>query len=394
MRNNKTVSLCTPPFPAVIRDDLLTDLGRAEAMARMYDGWAYYRPEFNGWMVWDSQNGRWVDCSHPRHQGLWDWHCQQFLAQCAERAAPLGVEDRQKRKMLSHGAWATQRRLTRYQSAFPIAENSFDGSLDLLGVGNGVLDLDRGKLLEASPDQLVSTHLSTFYDSQATSADWDGFLAEITGADPDYQQFLQEHFGVMLGGRNYSELFTFLHGSQDSGASTFIRMILDIFGPYGLAADPKTFQRHRPGATRGDLAEFDGKRLVAVTEWPKGFPMDPHSIKQLSGRDPISVRRPRKGMVEINPTWSVAIACDALPRFEPDTTSNIWRHVLVLPFQRLTTGRDDEWDRRLASPEAHMAILAWLVAGYRAYFTRPSHVPIQLPNAVTQATADYRARHD
>ena len=296
--------------------------------------------------------------------------------------------------MLNHGALAAQRQLTRHQPAFQIAESSFNSNLGLLGVGNGVLDLDRGKLLNPSPALLVSRHLSTFYDPQATSADWDGFLSEITGEDCGYQQFLHEHFGGMLGGRNDSELFTILHGSQDSGVSIFIRAIRDVFGLYGLAAEPKTFQRHRPGAIRRDLAEFEGKRLVAVTEWPDGCLMAPHTIKQLSGRDFISVRRPHKGMVEIKPTWSVAIASSALPRFEPATTANIWRHVLVLPFRRGPRCRDSGWERRLAAPEARTAILAWLVEGYRAYIARPSDVPIQLPNAVEQATADYRAGHD
>ena len=51
MSNNTTKWPCSPPFPEVKRDELLTELGRAEVMARMYKGWAYYRPEVKGWMV-------------------------------------------------------------------------------------------------------------------------------------------------------------------------------------------------------------------------------------------------------------------------------------------------------------------------------------------------------
>ena len=101
MSTSTVVSPYLPPFPEVTRNELLTDLGRAAVMARMYEGWAYHRPQVKGWMVWDSQNGRWVNSCHPRHQGLWDWHCQQFLAQCAERADQFGVGVRQRRKMLS-----------------------------------------------------------------------------------------------------------------------------------------------------------------------------------------------------------------------------------------------------------------------------------------------------
>ena len=76
MSNDTTVSSNSPPFPEVTRDELLTDLGRARVMARMYEGRAYYRPQVKGWMIWDPQNGRWVDSCHPQHQGLWDRHCQ------------------------------------------------------------------------------------------------------------------------------------------------------------------------------------------------------------------------------------------------------------------------------------------------------------------------------
>ena len=96
MSNCRIELPCSPPFPAVTRDELLTDVGRAMVMARMYKGWAYYRPKVKGWMVWAPQNGRWVDSCHPRHQGLWDWLCHQFLGQCAERLTELGVGDRQR----------------------------------------------------------------------------------------------------------------------------------------------------------------------------------------------------------------------------------------------------------------------------------------------------------
>ena len=118
MSNCAIESPGSPRFPEVTRDELVTDVGRAMVMARMYKGRAYCRPNVKGWMVWNPQNGRWLDCCHPQHQGLWDWLCQEFLEQWAEHAGQLGVGGRQREKMRSQRAWAAQRRLTRHQPPF------------------------------------------------------------------------------------------------------------------------------------------------------------------------------------------------------------------------------------------------------------------------------------
>ncbi len=91
-------SPCSPPFPEVTRDELLTDIDGAKVMAGMYEGWAYYRPSVKGWMVWNPQNGRWLDGCQPLHQGLWDRRCQQKGVRERHRAQALRLFEFTQRK--------------------------------------------------------------------------------------------------------------------------------------------------------------------------------------------------------------------------------------------------------------------------------------------------------
>ena len=392
-----------PPPPAdpwdTVQDvDLLNYQTRAELMSRIWKGKAYYRPTSKSWIIWNDDKGYWQDEREPKHMGLWEVICQEFLAKCCDRADELNLGIRfGPDSLLSHKAWTSVARLTRHQRAFRLDDRQFDINMRYMGVNNGVLDLNTGRLLKASPHLLVSTRLAVNYNPEAHSSIWDQFLVDISGdtlEGRDYRLFLREHFGAMLGGENEWEKFTIMHGPGGTGKSTFGNTIQRVLGVYGLDTNHDTFSRQRSGAIREDLAAFEGKRMVFAMELPDGHRLDPSIIKMLSGRDTIRARRLYEGAREIEPTWSIAVACNLLPRLDPPPDSGFWRRVLVLPFYRKPKRQDQKLKNKLRSRQAKEAVFAWLVAGHQANRNRPYQTPTRLPKAVQKACAGYRIQYD
>lgn len=385
------------PWESLNIDDLFNEQTRATAMARIWKGKAYFRPDSKTWIIWSDEEGRWLDEVEPDNAGLWDLACQEFLAKCVE------VGERQQRtsslrfgpdSLLTHKAWSSLSKLTRHQREFQLRGKQFNSRSRYIGVRNGVLDLNTGALMKPDPSLLVSISLDVDYDPQAHSRVWDRVLLDITGDDRDYRLFLREHFGAMLGGRNDWERFTILQGPGGSGKSTFGNTIRNVLGPYALSANHDTFSRQRAGSIREDLAAFTGKRYIVDMELPDGHRLDPSIIKMLSGRDIIRARKLYQGGSEIKPTWSIVVACNLLPTLDPAPDSGFWRRVLVLPFRRRPRRVDRHLKDKLATQQARTAVLAWLVAGYRAYASRPPHAPVRLPHIVQTACAEYRMRYD
>jgi DNA-binding Lrp family transcriptional regulator len=76
----------------------------------------------------------------------------------------------------------------------------FDAAPAVLGVANGVLDLDKSGLLPISPDLLVSKRCAVPFDLGATCPKFQTFLEEIL-PDPSVRAFLQSFMGYCLAGQ-------------------------------------------------------------------------------------------------------------------------------------------------------------------------------------------------
>ena len=105
----------------------------------------------------------------------------------------------------------------------------FDANPALLGVVNGVLELNGGKLLPVSPGVLVSKRCRVAFDAGATCARFDQYMAEIQ-PDEELRRFLQRLVGYCLTGLATEQKFAFLHGSGANGKSVFVELIAWILG--------------------------------------------------------------------------------------------------------------------------------------------------------------------
>lgn len=82
----------------------------------------------------------------------------------------------------------------------------------LLGVGNGVLDLEAGRLRDGAPEDYITKATPVVYDPGATCPRFERFMHEIFADHPDLGSYLQRCLGYALTGLTGEQVFWIFWG--------------------------------------------------------------------------------------------------------------------------------------------------------------------------------------
>src|SRR5690606_34742268 len=117
------------------------------------------------------------------------------------------------------------------------------------------------------------------------------FLADATGHDPEMQRYLMRLLGYALTGDMREKALWYVWGSEsDTGKSTLIRTVMQLFGSYADTVAPDVFLNRRGDTIPAELARMPGVRLVTATEPAHGRSWDEQRIKSITGGDTIEAR--------------------------------------------------------------------------------------------------------
>jgi putative DNA primase/helicase len=110
----------------------------------------------------------------------------------------------------------------------------------LLGVANGVYDLERDTFRKANPDDLMMMSTSVPWDPAAEAPRWEQCLSEWF-PDPETRAYVQRLAGEALVGAQREHQFVIHYGPGANGKGTFVRAvmavsILLVLIGFGLAA--------------------------------------------------------------------------------------------------------------------------------------------------------------
>lgn len=350
-------------------------------------------PSRNAWAVWHEQRGRWQLDSLRKDSENWGaavTHGISFLASLGEEAVGIAAQ---------LGSRSTVRDMLELaKTGMFTPSHDFDAAPNLLGCGNGVVDLHTGKLRPSSPSDMILLHARADYDPKADMKLWKDFLRQATFGDRDLVNFLQLYFGYSLLGVSDPEWFVMLQGPGGSGKGTFSSAVCRALGEYALVTSSEAFAKRRSDSLREDITHFESRRLVAALEMPDGTTIDHRVIKSLTGGDVIRTRGLFQESREIRQTWSLVAACNQLPKLTSSSSQRIdsgwWRRVVVIPFRHVPRVADPNLKRVLTNPsKGGSQVLRWLVEGCLEARRRPNWW-YELPEAVKQATAEYRVRED
>ena len=346
------------------------DVRNARHFAGMFTGRMLYVYGHDLWLHWS--HDRWVLCDQGQEIEAAKLAAQAMLA---DAAASLAVDqDRGKGRVREA---VTAHNITRLKATLELAQSEpgmstgpadLDANPMLLGVGNGVVDLNTGSLTANLPDMLITRHCGADFDVLAICPRWIQFLGEVFGGDQATIDAVQRLLGYTLTGLNTEEVIVFCIGFGANGKSIFGNIVNRIIGGYSKVAPHSLLaaRRRDDHGPRGDIAMLENARLVSVNELPAGMQLDEQAVKALAGREPISARELYEGFRTFDPRFTVWVRTNHRPIIKGDD-DGIWRRIIVLPFRQKFDGArcDKHLEAKLWAERD--GILRWMIEGARQY---------------------------
>jgi putative DNA primase/helicase len=221
------------------------------------------------------------------------------------------------------------------------------------------------------------------------------FTAMLERILPDVtvRSYLQRFFGYCLTALTSEQMFAMLFGEGSNGKSTLVDIVAHLMGDYATSVPVMSLvsENNRKGSeATPDLIRLPAARFVRSAEPKEGLPLDESLIKDLTGGEPINVRRLNHEFIEVYPRFKLAISCNRKPVIRGND-DGIWRRVSLVPF--LVQIPREERDKRLPDKLKRElpGILNWMIEGALDYLNRGGLEP---PEAVRAATQEYRDESD
>ncbi len=277
----------------------------------------------------------------------------------------------------------------RVDSRIATVAEDLDQKKWLLPAPNGVIDLQRGIVVDGRPDDLLTKRIDVNYNVSADYGFWQSIVDDIC-IDPDNPStadlplFLKRFFGAAITGNINEEYLAIFLGPGRNGKGTILGAIADILGPYYHEANRSLFIEQKneppPSATSEHMFALLGKRLVVGAETNKGQKIDGGRIKKLTGGNKINFRRNYGSEKISTATHTLVLETNNIPYGLTKEFSLVQRLLLIELSYRYVDDieaeelkypalkgkfkkKDNSLKDKLKTKECREGILKWLVQG-------------------------------
>jgi len=172
-----------------------------------------------------------------------------------------------------------------------------------------------------------------------------------------------EILASFLIGDNKQKLVFILLGLPNTGKSTLLEVLLGIFCDYGATFNNSALMVSSRSSNdiRPDVIALMGKRLLLGSESNKNNKLDNALLKQLSGNDKVSVRRPHSGnMVTFTLKGKLMLATNHCPKFSDLDDKASLNRIVLIDFNNVPKQFDVNLKEKLLLPESRDKIFTYL----------------------------------
>ena len=377
----------------------MTDLGNAQMFFRLFNKSFLYDQERGKWIGWDVDRKRWLTgkLAYKVMMRLIKKLVTELYRQAKSRR-PLRTRNGETVAREEALAWSKASSQKGRQKAMldlvrdlpgvRVSKAELDRDPYLLGVANGVLDLQTGTLIENRPDLLITRYANAAYRPDAEAPIFQRFMDEICLGRQELVDFIQEVLGYSLSGLIKEHAFFLLVGTGANGKSTLVEAFLYLLGDYGIGMPSHAFLKSSSRAIRNDMARLPGVRFAPCAEVNTGMSLDESMVKRATGGDVMTARFIGKEYFDFHPSAKFFLSVNTLPKIT-GADNGIYRRLVVIPFDGdFQATMDHDLPEKLKAEID--GILAWAVQGFLRWQARG----LVKPQCVVDACAAYRAEMD
>ena len=372
------------------------DMGNGRRFALRYRDSVRWVPEFEEWFVWSDRLNVWQIDEDGEAMRM-----AMATAVAIQQEAEFEEDPKRRAAILkfangsaNEGKLKAMLSVARTLKGMSVPADKLNARRDLLVCPNGTLELADGLGVRLRPSRLedyntIST--GTPYAASARLPEWDKFLARFQ-PDVEVRDWLQKLAGYSLLGRNPKRLMVIALGGTSTGKTTFANALNGALGSYGAPTSMTVFRDNQDERPRADLVKVLNKRFVFAEEASASWHLHPDQIKRITGGAPISARVPyAKVYMDVIPAFTSWLFTNHAPTIE-GADAALWRRIVVVPFdvQIPAIEEDDSFAELMESEHARMAVLSWLVDGYRAYLADPESLTFP-PEGAAESSRRFRA---
>lgn len=374
----------------------MTEFGNAERMIDRFGSGLMYVPEIESWFIWTGvywRRAQDVEIAHMAKETI------RSLPDEAKNMAEEQLPEFFEFCKLSQRAAMVANMLTLASSdpRVMVPARELDKHPHLLGVKNGVVNLQTGTLLEPNQEYRITMTAGCEYNPGARAPIFEQTLSDVFFGDTEMCEFVMRAFGYAMMGAPTEDIMFIAFGNGANGKSTIFNTIRKTFGGYARSADATSFVSDgKPGGAGGpreDLVRLRGARFVYVNEPDENGELREGMVKSVTGGDAITARGVHaKSSIEIEPTWVVFMPTNHKPIIKGND-NGIWRRMGMLPFERNfendpTIRKDQKREEKLLAEMPGVLVL--LVQAAMRY----QQQGLRMPPKVTAARDAYRSQMD
>ena len=376
--SNDAISLET-----ISRPEHVSEANLAAVYASQLKDKARYCFDNKHWHLWDGT--RWKQDKQRQLLQL----TTKFVQLAAKCAIENGEPDVARRILtfLSAQKLENIEKLAKPELAISLID--FDTNAMQLCVGNGVIDLETGKLMPVMPSMHHSKMAGVQHKAGAKCPRFMQFLGDIFPDDEELVAYVQKVAGYLMTGSTREQCLFMLLGGGANGKSTLVNLLTDLLGDYAANTAASTLMASNSNQFGDDLIRLAGARLITSSETEHGQRFAEAKIKSFTGGDKVTGRPLYGEWLDFKPVGKILLTTNNRPEIR-GSDDGIWRRIREVPFNRQF--KEAEQDRELMSAlrQELPGILNWAIEGCLKWQADG----IKAPASVAASITAYRSEMD
>jgi P4 family phage/plasmid primase-like protien len=280
-----------------------------------------------------------------------------------------------------------------------------DMAQHLIGMENGVFDLDRDLFRPGRPEDYITLTTGRTFDETVLSKGDDHpvmkyvlqFFADVLVHPEVINMVLSSVILSLHGASNLHKFFLWV-GVGSNGKSKLSNLFRKCLGSYTVTMPVNVFtaKRIEYGKACPELTRTKNTRVVFLQEPNPNETLNMGIIKEVTGGDSMFTRGLYSSGAEIQCRWTPILMCNVLPNVT-DTSHGAWRRLIAVDFPTLFTNTPTERHHKKLDLTIDSKIESWadafmtyMLVTYKQYAGRG----LVIPSSVTNTTEEYHSESD